>query len=462
MLDKSTILKHYKRRDIQDALVEHARNKEIGTQYQGGFGKRPDSINYPRDVLEFALNGITSFHASEEIWRNPLKLSSTITKKELDELRAGWDLVLDIDCKVFEYSRLCANLVVKFLEYCEVENIGCKFSGNKGMHIAVPYEAFPTKVGEKLTKDLFPEAARKIAAYVTHNIKDELAKQILESEQGNINKIAEKVDLAREEILFYEQNHLGDKVAKLKVEQFLEIDTILIASRHLYRMPYSLHEKSGLVSLPIDPQKTMSFEKDMAVPDIIKVSSFKFIDRDVKTISAAKLLAQALDFEVQINQEQRKEQDQKYSEFVIESAIGEDFFPPCVKKILLGMEDGKKRGVFILTNFLGKIGWNKEQIEDFLNIWNNKNPQKFREVYIKSQLNHFEAGGKLPPNCDNEGYYKGLEVCLPDSLCARIKNPANYSILKWKRWLRDKEDSSLFDKEKKEEKKQPKADKNTA
>ena len=45
-------------------------------------------------------------------------------------------------------------------------------------------------------------------------------------------------------------------MSKLDVEKFLEIDTVLISSRHLYRMPYSLHEKSGLVSLPINPGKT--------------------------------------------------------------------------------------------------------------------------------------------------------------------------------------------------------------
>ena len=52
----------------------------------------------------------------------------------------------------------------------------------------------------------------------------------------------------------------------------------------------------------------------------------------------------------------------------------------------------------------------------------------------------FVAGAKLPPNCSNEAYYKDLGVCHSDALCGRLKNPTNYTILRWKRWLRDRED----------------------
>src|SRR3989344_8368465 len=90
---------------------------------------------------------------------------------------------------------------------------------------------------------------------------------------------------------------LGDRIAKLNADSFLEIDTVLIASRHLYRMPYSLHEKSGLVSLPLDPNKVLEFEKPMARPEVVQ-TTFMFLDRDVvKEERARRLLLQALDFE---------------------------------------------------------------------------------------------------------------------------------------------------------------------
>ena len=67
-----TLLRHYKRSDIQEAMVRAAEDKEIAVKYgDKGFGKRPDVLRNPRDVIEFAKNGATSFHCSEELWTNP-------------------------------------------------------------------------------------------------------------------------------------------------------------------------------------------------------------------------------------------------------------------------------------------------------------------------------------------------------------------------------------------------------
>src|SRR3989344_73842 len=434
MLDKSITLKFYKRKDIQEELVKHAENKEVGLRYNDSFGKRPDILTYPRDVLELPLKGLTSIHASEELWDNPITLNSNLSKKELDELRIGWDLVLDIDCAIMEYSRICADLIIKFLKYCGVKNISCKFSGNKGFHLGVPFEAFPKQVGDKLTKDLFPEAPKKIAFYIQENIKEELSKRILQFENNDVNAVREKV--AVEDLIRYEKDQYGNNLTKLSVDKFLEIDTVLISSRHLYRMPYSLHEKSKLVSLPIDPDKVLEFEKHMAQPEKILTPMFTFLDRKVQEESARRLLVQALDFEIKLEPEI---ETKNFEEVKIESAIKEDFFPPCIKKMLNGLADGKKRGVFILSNFLGKIGWNRTEIEQFIQAWNNQNQEKLREVYIKGQLNSFKPGEKLPPNCSNEAYYKGIDICRPDSLCSKIKNPVNYTLIRWRRWLRDNE-----------------------
>ena len=440
MLSKSTTLKFYKRRDIQDAMIVHAQQKEIGVRYDEAFGKRPDILMYPQEILELALKNATSFHASEEIWENPLFLGSNITKKEMDELRVGWDLVLDIDCKIMEYSRIAASVIIRFLEYCGVKDISCKFSGNKGFHIGVPFQAFPKQVGNTLTKNLFPDAPRKIALYIKENIKEELGKKIMEFEKNNFSSIREKVHLPAEDIIRLEKNKAGDSIPALNVDKFLEIDTVLLASRHLYRMPYSLHEKSGLVSLPLDPQKVLEFEKPMARPECVVGSLLPFLDRNVSTESARQLLVQALDFKVKV-QEDRELPRKEYEELKIESPIKEDFFPPCMKLMLNGMEDGKKRAVFCLMNFLGKIGWNEKEIEEYLLRWNReKNKEPLRENYIKSQMQHFKAGERLPPNCDNDAYYKPLGVHCNAEHCHRVKNPVNYTLSKWKRHLREKEE----------------------
>ncbi len=450
MLDKGVCVRFYKRKDIQDAIIAHAKNKEIGVRYNDSFGKRPDVLSYPKEILELSLRGVTSFHASEELWDNPLELESNKSKKELDQLRSGWDLVLDIDCKFVDYSKIAANLIIQFLKYCGVKDISVKFSGNKGFHIGVPFEAFPKRVGETETKDLFPDAAKRIAYYIKENIKKELGKRILEfeSKEGKdvaFAKISEKTNQEKEKIrtkISIKDEEFGDnkEVDILDVEPFLEIDTVLISSRHLYRMPYSLHEKSGLVSLPIDPEKVMEFQKDMAKPDTILVPMFTFLDRNVNGESARQLLVQALDFDVKL-EEEKEPAKKEYDELKLTCPIKEDFFPPCLKLMLQGIGDGKKRGVFILMNYLGKIGWSKEEIEAYLKKWNAQNQEPLREVYLKGQLHGFKAGDKLPPNCNNEAYYRGIGICKPDSFCPRIKNPVNYTILKWKRHLQDLEDN---------------------
>lgn len=450
MLTKSICIKFYKRADIQQAMLDHARNKEIGVRYQQSFGKRPDILTYHRDILELALRGTTSFHASEERWSNPLSLNANLNKQELQQLRIGWDLVLDIDCAVMEYSRICADLIIKFLRYCGVKDISVKFSGNKGFHIGVPFEAFPAKVQETQTKELFPEAPKKIALYVADNIKHQLAERILLSEGNDFSKVKEKVQV--DDIIYYQQNEFGDKVASLDVEKFLEIDTVLISSRHLYRMPYSLHEKSGLCSLPIEPDKILNFEKPMALPENIPPPTLIYLNRETNGESARELLIRAYDYDAKL-QEERLPEIKEYDNLVIESPIREEFFPPCMILILKGLEDGKKRSLFCLMNFLGKIGWNKKEIEQFLLQWNKqKNKEPLRDNYLLGQINYHKPGEKLPPNCNNDAYYKGIQVCQPNTLCKRIKNPVNYTLIRWKHYLKMKEEEEKrVSKEKKKE-----------
>ena len=129
MINSSILLKHYKRNDIQETMVDAAKNREISSRFgENGFGKRPDVLTYPNDVLELVKQGTTSFHVSEEHWSNPLALSPTLKKEELEKLRIGWDLVLDIDCKYWEYAKIIAHLLVKELKAHGITSISVKFS----------------------------------------------------------------------------------------------------------------------------------------------------------------------------------------------------------------------------------------------------------------------------------------------------------------------------------------------
>ncbi|MEK6857524.1 MAG: DNA primase small subunit domain-containing protein, partial [Nanoarchaeota archaeon] len=285
-IDISTSLKYYKQTEVQEAIVKNAEGKEIGVLFQGQFfGKRPETLKYPKDVLEFAKNGASSFHCSEETWNNPLQLNSNLKRTELDDLRSGWDLIIDIDSKILDYSKIAADLVVQALRYYDIDSLSTKFSGNHGFHLAVPFEAFPETVNEQKVKNLFPEGPRRIAAHLKRMILPFLTKTLLDKE--SIDEIMKKTGQKKEEIIVK---------GKFDPFSFVGIDTILISSRHLFRMPYSLNEKSGLVSVPIKPERILEFNKDEEADP--KNVSFErnFMNRELaKPGEARKLFIQAFD-----------------------------------------------------------------------------------------------------------------------------------------------------------------------
>ena len=204
MIPLDVSLSHYKRTDIQEEIVANSVDREVAAKFNENFSKRPDVLRNPSDVLELAKQGATSFHASEELWKNPLQLDTSMRRQELDGLRIGWDLIIDIDCQVFEYSKIAAELVVSALRFHKVKSVSCKFSGNKGFHIGVPFEAFPEKVRNEYVKNLFPDAPKKIALYTRHMILPEFGERILKLE-GDISKVLERTGKRAEEVLFVEK-----------------------------------------------------------------------------------------------------------------------------------------------------------------------------------------------------------------------------------------------------------------
>lgn len=122
------IFDYYFRKDILKHLVNISKGREIQVWFGDIRGRRPDSVNFEEDVREFIKKGMTSFHVSEERWNNPLLLRPGMLKRELDELRKGWDMIIDIDCKDFEYSKITAELIIDALKFHDVKNISLKFS----------------------------------------------------------------------------------------------------------------------------------------------------------------------------------------------------------------------------------------------------------------------------------------------------------------------------------------------
>lgn len=490
-------LQFYKRKDIQKAMVESALSREVAIKFSDkGFGARPDILKYPDEILDLAKQGATSFHASEELWKNPKLISPNMRKKNVEKLRKGWDLILDIDSPYWQISKITAWLIIKGLKNFGIDSVSIKFSGNKGFHIGVAFEAFPQIYKGTETKNLFPGAPRNIAAFLLNHITekyirvksnndiifgkykiaypklqeltgksiDELTiricskcgKEIIQQDkEKQVEFLCPKCESSirtSEDINLQicpkcsfpmDKKEIGrgslcscgsdEYFRKFDPSSVIEVDTILISSRHLFRMPYSFHEKSGLVSIPFNPEKILAFEKKYAKPEIVKVSKHIFVDREkAKKDEAKELLEKAMLFG---EERERKELTTKSNTVfeTISEAIPEVLFPPCIKKVLSGLEDGRKRAIFILINFLKCTGWDYDIIEKRIREWNKKNPEALRETIITGQLRYRKNREKiLPPNCLNQMYYKDMRICIPDNFCKKIKNPVNYAILKAK------------------------------
>ena len=392
---------YYSRQDVQDAIFDFGKSREICPRYFEGFGKRPDSFQYKGDVFELVKKGATSFHCSEEIWSDVMKISSEMDSTQADELRNGWDLLFDIDSKYIDYSKISAELIINILKFHGIKNIGIKFSGSKGFHIIVPWKAFPKEVNGIKTSDMFPEWPRIITQYITEKTKNQLIEKITDLSRPN--------------------KYVKDFQAPKEVMP----DIILVSSRHLFRVPYSLHEKTALASVVLNPEKIADFQLMDAEPMKAKIKNFM---PDSEEGEASELLMQALDWdrETNIGIETKKTFDYKPIKL---SNLSEKNFPPCVKKILEGLADGKKRAVFILINLFRSIGMDKEELEKRIYDWNQKNNPKLKSGYIKSQISwSYRKKPIMPQNCKE--FYQGIGVCVQDELCKKIKNPVNYVVKK--------------------------------
>lgn len=531
-------LQYYKRREVQEAIVRHAVDREVSPRYGEGFGKRPDVLSYPTDVLEFAKRKCTSFHVSEERWESVLSIKTGATRKEQDDLRKGWDLVLDIDAPDWDVSRLTAWLFVESLKAHGVRSISVKFSGNKGWHIGVPFESFPNHIldtdGKRdlAMKNLFPDMPRAIAGYLleymgksenglitidndaitfgwdvsraparpaaTHlplskdsrryalaafaGIAKKEPKDLLETYCPLCDKAVERnaaqysLDCANPACQYRspqrytreEKGMLDDKDLvcpkchrimdltllarkigcthspagyqhRLRLGEVIQVDTVLLASRHLYRMAYSLHEKSGLASVVVPHDHILDFDKAEADPKTISLDRM-FLDPaacvhgDAEQLAAAAWRWHAKREEASAKRSVRLDANGQPmgSEFEeVTEMIPETHFPPCMRNILAGMKDGKKRAMFALTNFMGVCGWTPDAAEARLHVWNaesGKFGDPLREVAIKGHMRTVRMKKEriMPPNC--KSFYQDLGVCKPDDFCSRVRNPALYAI----------------------------------
>ncbi|MEK6892629.1 MAG: DNA primase small subunit domain-containing protein [Nanoarchaeota archaeon] len=471
---------YYSNPKVQEAILKFSAERETVPRYFEGFGKRPDMLQYPSDIMGLVNKGATSFHCSEEIWLDPLKINSDMGAEQIGELRKSWDLLIDIDSKYLDMTREAAKLVIEFLENMGIKNYGLKFSGSKGFHIIVSGKAFPEEYDGRKMKEMFPEWPRAITEYIFYKIKPEFRKRVgakmslssLDKNKGRAagvcckqcqnlavkgtlvkfrcpvcNMTAERRDfkLTKRRIrclnekcagvlevidsldYYYcekcadpdnEKMHLSsnkypEHFERVEVpDEDTELDLVLVAPRHLFRAPYSLHEKTALASIVLRKEQLDGFSPRDADPLKVRISNFMPANAPDE---AKKILADALEWKKsQISEDEKVEKGkykkyQNYSKIEIKN-VTEAMFPKPIKKLLKGLKEGRKRGLFILITFLKSLNFSPEFINARIREWNKLNEPQLKEGYIKGQIDwHLKQKRQiLPPNYNNESFYKDI------------------------------------------------------
>jgi hypothetical protein len=496
---------YYSNPKIQEAIFSFAHEREVVPSYMmESFGKRPDALQYPSDIMGLVNKGATSFHCSEEIWKDPLKISSEMGLEELSDIRKSWDLLIDIDSPFLDYSKIAAKLIISVLESYGIKNYGLKFSGSKGFHIIVPANAFPDFFEGVETRLMFPEWPKAISEFLLYKIRPSYNKIVSES-NINFDALKTRTNLSKEDVVqitcpvcgsegkkmqqivlecpacktrverknpkltkrklkciddrcpgflekvdekdFFEcgkcgtsslnkkhessfkvtyvkdagKNFSADFKEDVSAEKIASLDLVLVSSRHLFRMPYSLHEKTALASAVLTKDQIDPFSPRDANPLTIKVLPYY---HKTEKGEAEKLLASAIAWKKIQNAEDESVMRKKYASYdkIEVTGVTEDMFPPPIKKLLKGLKDGKKRGLFILLTFLKSLNFSAEYINDKAREWNKKNEPPLKEGYIKSQIDwHLRQKRQiLPPNYSNPSFYKDLNLLDKEP---QVKNP---------------------------------------
>jgi len=469
---------YYSRKDVQQAIYDFCKNRETVPNFNmQAYGKRPDALDYPTDIIHYAKKGATSFHCSEELWEDPLEILTDMTPEQYNEIRIGWDFLIDIDSKYLDYSKIAARLIIKALEHHGVKNIGLKFSGSKGFHLIIPWKAFPEEINDQKTKDMFPEWPRAIAGYIDELIEERLTEEIaiLSGSEKQLQEIVCKIcnqktikqkvskylcdncktemqkiqeldskkfrktlrcpscnfDMSKvsEEEMYMcskcqtnSQKNPENFEKKLTSKEFIDsVDIILVAPRHLFRCPYSLHEKTRMASIVIDKDEIENFKPQQADPLKIQIKNFYPVSEKEE---ARELLVQALDWQKKQKPEFKKQF--KGSIDIKGLTITEDIFPDSVKKILQGIkQDGRKRALSLLLSFSSSLEFPRNFVEEIIEKWNKKNYKPLKRGYVKSQIDWHLRNKRMPPNYD-KAIYRDLGILSSNE--AKEKNPVSFTI----------------------------------
>ncbi|MEM2936621.1 MAG: DNA primase noncatalytic subunit PriX, partial [Candidatus Bathyarchaeia archaeon] len=202
---------YYLRKDFLEAMEPWLFGREIWITNAPRplYASNTDEL---RDLIErYSPEGPGPFSLlfSVETFSDPPRLGT----ESPDSLRITWDFFLDIDAEDFQAAKLAASKALKTLRLFGVRNFLLKFSGRRGFHLVIP----------GLSLDIFGPGEFR-AAYP---------------------RLA--IGLAR-----WFEAVMGEPSVK--------VDLGVYKPRQMMRAPYSLHERTGLASVPVEDPGTFKVE----------------------------------------------------------------------------------------------------------------------------------------------------------------------------------------------------------
>jgi hypothetical protein len=206
-----TVISYYSRQEIQQSIFSFARDRKIAVVRN--FHPIFQRLRKPEDILPIMLR-ISESHTSGRQWPS---MHGTISRYAPDGQMTGCDLVTEIDYKrSWSKSFDIARPLVKFLRELGVCFL-VKFSGHTSPHIIIPAEAIP-------------EGLHGASAYRS----------------------------------FF-------SLVRNKVKQSSYLDRSFSRPSHFLRLPYSIHELTGKVSVPIRPEDYDSFSPRQARMESVEI-----------------------------------------------------------------------------------------------------------------------------------------------------------------------------------------------
>jgi len=231
ILSAEDVLAYYGglKEDIPKAIFRYGEDRETVMVLQTGVLSRGDAdgpgFRSPADIQKIAQMGLDGQEG--QVLRNYPAFHGTVGRyafsKELLRRRrtlVGSDMIFDIDVKT-NYKEAFKNgaKIVDFLDRCDIP-YRIKFSGGTGPHIILPYEIFP--------KPFSREKFKRVSTLI------------------------------------------------IEASRAQHVDGTLWAPGHFLRLPYSLNENTGLVSLPLSRDQFEAFEPSVAEIQNVEVNDSWF------------------------------------------------------------------------------------------------------------------------------------------------------------------------------------------